>query len=112
MSNKEKVGVSDFPKTCDTLRKEPHISIYQMIDYLRFLQGVWLTVIDATFTEKEQRKAMKDLVTNQIWSSFDKVEKWVFDQHKDDCVLRFPFENNEAPKPLPQHLRNESGGTN
>ena len=31
------------------------------------LEGQWLTLIDATFSDKEQRKAMKDVVRKMIW---------------------------------------------
>lgn len=31
------------------------------------LEGQWLTIVDATFQDKEQRKAMKDIVRKMIW---------------------------------------------
>ncbi len=31
------------------------------------LEGQWLTLIDATFSDPQQRKAMKDIVRRMIW---------------------------------------------
>lgn len=31
------------------------------------LEGQWLTLIDATFSDPQQRKAMKDIVRKMIW---------------------------------------------
>lgn len=31
------------------------------------LEGQWLTLVDATFSDPQQRKAMKDLVRRMIW---------------------------------------------
>ena len=31
------------------------------------LEGQWLTLVDATFSDPQQRKAMKDVVRKMIW---------------------------------------------
>lgn len=31
------------------------------------LEGQWLTIVDATFSDPQQRKAMKDIVRKMIW---------------------------------------------
>lgn len=36
-------------------------------DDIRTLEGKLLTIMDASFTDREQRKAAKDLVRNAIW---------------------------------------------
>lgn len=35
---------------------------------LRYLSGKILTIIDASIADQEQRKAMKDIATQAIWS--------------------------------------------
>ena len=39
-------------------------------DAIRNLEGKLLTLIDATFTDKEQRKAMKDVFRRTLWFPF------------------------------------------
>ena len=34
----------------------------------RYLEGKVLTIVDASFNDNEQRKAVKDLVRDAIWS--------------------------------------------
>lgn len=35
--------------------------------YVGNLEGQWLTIVDATFSDPQQRKAMKDIVRKMIW---------------------------------------------
>lgn len=37
------------------------------------LEGQWLTIVDATFSDREQRKAMKDIVRKMIWDWDTKI---------------------------------------
>jgi len=43
--------------------------IFALLSYedIRSLEGRLLTIMDASFTDREQRKAAKDLVRNAIW---------------------------------------------
>lgn len=43
--------------------------IFALLGYedIRSLEGRLLTIMDASFTDREQRKAAKDLVRNAIW---------------------------------------------
>lgn len=43
--------------------------IFALLGYedIRSLEGRLLTIVDASFTDREQRKAAKDLVRNAIW---------------------------------------------
>ena len=45
-------------------------------DSLRNLEGKVLTLIDATFTDKEQRKSVKDIFRRTFW--FDWVENHIY----------------------------------
>lgn len=38
----------------------------------RYLQGQLLTLVDATFSDKEQRKAFKDVLSKTFWDSIYK----------------------------------------
>lgn len=53
-------------------------SYYGLITYesLQNLEGKVLTLIDAAFADKEQRKAMKDIFRRTFW--FDWVENGVY----------------------------------
>jgi hypothetical protein len=43
--------------------------LFALLGYedIRSLEGRLLTIVDASFTDREQRKAAKDLVRNAIW---------------------------------------------
>lgn len=41
----------------------------------KLLEGRLLTVIEATFSDPVQRKAVKDLVRNSIWEIFIQLQK-------------------------------------
>ena len=51
---------------------------YGLISYeaIQKLEGKLLTLVDATFTDKEQRKAQKTSVRRTIW--FDWVKDWIY----------------------------------
>jgi len=51
---------------------------YGLIHYnsLQNLEGKMLTLIDATFTDKDQRKATKDVFKRTFWS--DWVENYIY----------------------------------
>lgn len=53
------------------------LQFYGMVSYeaLRNLEGKMLTIIDASFQDKEQRKAVKDIMRRTIW--FDWVENFI-----------------------------------
>jgi len=41
------------------------------------LQGQLLTLVDATFSDKEQRKAFKDVLSKTFWDSIYKQPGWL-----------------------------------
>lgn len=45
------------------------LPLFALLSYedIRSLEGRLLTIMDASFTDREQRKAAKDLVRNAIW---------------------------------------------
>lgn len=54
-------------------KKEVEINYNIIETQFKFLQGKVLTVIDATFSDKEQKKAVKDLINK----SFSEQLNWV-----------------------------------
>jgi predicted kinase len=48
--------------------------IFALLGYddIRTLEGKLLTIVDASFTDREQRKAVKDLVRQTIWFNWVK----------------------------------------
>lgn len=56
-------------------------------DSLRNLEGKVLTLIDATFTDKEQRKSVKDIFRRTFW--FDWVENHIY-RGKDGLPVGMP----------------------
>ena len=56
-------------------------------DMLRNLEGKMLTIVDATFSDKEQRKATKDIIRRTFW--FDWVENSIY-RGKDDGHVSMP----------------------
>lgn len=50
--------------------------VVDMVDSrLRFLEGKVLTIVDAAFSDREQRKAVKDLTRQQ----FREQQKWIYE---------------------------------
>lgn len=93
------VGISQMLKSigktfqcCESGRESAHMKgdaysplngqqpIFALLGYddLRTLEGRLLTITDASFSDREQRKAVKDLIRNAIW--FD----WVPNLDTDD----------------------------
>lgn len=66
--------------------------IFALLSYsdINSLYGRLLTIVDASFTDREQRKAVKDLVRNALW--FD----WVPNLDTDDPSHGAPVWNQKA----------------
>lgn len=54
-------------------RNLEHFIRTELTAYVGNLEGQWLTIIDATFQDVEQRKAMKDIVRKMIWDWDTKI---------------------------------------
>jgi len=67
-------------------------NFYGLISYegLRGLEGKILTIIDAAFQDREQRKAVKDIVRRTFW--FDWVQNTLY-RGKGDMPVGMPSEN-------------------
>lgn len=52
----------------------------QIVSQFRFLEGNILTVVDAAFSDREQRKAVKDLVRGHIREQLKYIESCCFDR--------------------------------
>jgi hypothetical protein len=62
---------------------------YGLLSYesLQNLEGKMLTIVDASFQDKDQRKAVKDIVRRTIW--FDWVENSLY-RGKNPCPVGMP----------------------
>jgi hypothetical protein len=54
------------------------------------LEGRILTIIDACMVESEQKKAIKDLIKREIWSTQDKIVNWAASQNE-ESQSSFPY---------------------
>ncbi len=62
---------------------------YGLVSYeqLQILEGKILTIIDASFIDKEQRKAVKDIFRRTFW--FDWIENHIY-KGKDNVPVGMP----------------------
>lgn len=69
--NMQIVGVirTDFDKDDEGIRRvSDDLAAVLSVDDINVIVGKLLTVIDATFVDKEQRQAMKDIFKTELWS--------------------------------------------
>ena len=61
----------------DDIEKENDLMNYSMFESrVKFLQGKVLTIVDASYQEKEQRDAVKSLVNNVFSQQLTEVYDW------------------------------------
>ncbi len=75
-------GLADPGKT--------RISLTDVGSVLSKLEGKILTIVDASYSAKEQNEAIKSLVRNSVWDEFDVVRKWYYEQ-SDNGKTPFPY---------------------
>ena len=81
-------------KSSGVVEITPHknlISLEELENYQGSLVGKILNIVDASYSDKEQKEALKRLVKSTMWSQFDVVRKWYYDNYSDDEVVMFPF---------------------
>lgn len=66
------------------------MSAADLIAYNNYVMGRVLTVVDASATNPQQAKAMKDLMKTAFWSAYDSVKTWMENQ-TEDRASSFPF---------------------
>jgi hypothetical protein len=59
---------------------EKPIDISVISTQLRFLEGKILTIIDASYSDPIQRKAVKDLITDAIWKQYEHIEGFTLEK--------------------------------
>jgi len=72
---------------------KPKISLTDVGSVLSKLEGKILTIIDASFSVKEQNEAVKSLIRNSVWDEFDIVRNWYYEQD-DNGKTPFPYGQN------------------
>ena len=68
--SKDKVGSNKAPKI-----KEVELSYSAISAQIKFIQGKMLTVVDASYGDAVQRKAIKDIINSYFSDSLD----WIYD---------------------------------
>ena len=71
-----------------------------MIGYNKYILGKILTIVDASITDKEQLKAVKDLIKTSFWDAYDIVWRWMNRQRNGDggtFILSEGIPNPTAP---------------
>lgn len=58
------------------------VGYYEIEHRYRHLAGKVLTIIDASIADKEQLKAVKDLIKREFTIEIDKWQKYYWDNHK------------------------------
>lgn len=74
-------------------KSDPHksrISLSDVSSFLSNLEGKLLTIIDASYFNEKQNQAIKSLIRNNIWSEYDIVHKWYYEQD-DNGATPFPY---------------------
>lgn len=66
---------SDFEEAADgTKRDSDDIDLVITWDNINNLVGQLLTLVDATFSDGEQRKAMKDIFMDRVWKWYEATD--------------------------------------
>ena len=69
---------------------EPKINLNELRRFVGSLEGVLLTVIDASIVDDRQCEASKSLMRQMIWKNFETVQEWYYNQ-TDGFNSSFPF---------------------
>lgn len=67
--------MNDSSKSSQEENPTSTISYDQVTAMGKYLEGRLLTVIEASFSDPVQRKAVKDLVRNTVWEVFIQLQK-------------------------------------
>lgn len=84
------VDISDY----DGAEGEKFLSHGFIMDSYRKIMGRTLTIIDASISEKQQNKAMKDLVRQIFSDEMESTNNWAFDQELLNKAANRYFEKN------------------
>jgi hypothetical protein len=79
------------PETNDNEELKGTMTSSNLIAYNNELLGHILTIVDASVPESDQKKAMKSLIKQSVWKTYDVVWKWMNDQRGNGNGSSFPF---------------------
>jgi len=93
------------PKEYEELCHKPAVSSNQLVKFTSYLQGVVLTVVDASISDPKQNKAMKNLIKKGLWDGYRQMHEYCIDSEgqflhgkKNGQSVWFPFgEPNDDP---------------
>lgn len=85
------MSVKPLPGSFD--RYENYSATIRSVDLTnltRHLEGRFLTIADACFSDLKQREAVKSLIKQALWDDYEVLQKWMFDQ-MEGKASSFPF---------------------
>ena len=88
----QKVEASNYETNCG----ERFLSHGFLMDTLRKVMGRTLTIIDSSIVDKQQNKAMKDLIRGIFSDEMEFSAEWAFDQDKVQALIPEDVEINEV----------------
>jgi len=84
------------PKSINQINIEPSVSVEQINNTVNFLVGRICTIIDASYPDKEQAKAVKQLIKNELYEASNKIEVWATVSANDESTInKFPYWKND-----------------
>jgi len=86
------IGNINPPKTVNQVKSEASVSVDQIDSTISFLVGRICTIVDASYADKEQATAIKQLIKNELYEASSRIEEWVVvDRYNDSMTNPFPF---------------------
>lgn len=83
------------PKSINQINIEPSVSVEQINNAVNFLVGRICTIIDASYPDKEQAKAVKQLIKNELYEASNKIGVWVEQMSESGVAYPFPYWKND-----------------
>jgi hypothetical protein len=75
-----------IPVQPSNVRYGNHKGVVESKDFtalFNHILGEMLTIADASFTDKEQRTAVKEMIKRTIWSNYEPLQVWLHhEEHK------------------------------
>lgn len=74
----------------------------------KYILGRVLTIIDGVFSDKAQRKAVKDLITNAFYSDNSDNLEWLFKKYSEVAKTEFRTKQEKFKKSVKEGIEGEA----
>lgn len=71
------------------------VGYFRIEDSFRHLAGKILTIIDASISDKQQLKAIKDLIKKDFWIEIDKWQQYYWEGKQGHSVPNLEHQNRD-----------------